>query len=292
MPPTVAQAFAPARVGPTIPSTLTFTLRNANAFTLTQSNFSDTLPTGVTISSSAAPASTCTGANGSLSATTNSITLSDANIPPNGSCTVTVSVSSAAAGSYTNAVAANALMTGPAGGNAAASQAMLTVTVPNPPTVSEAFAPASVGQNGSSTLTITLNNSNAYALTSVGLNATLPGNLTVKSSPAAASSCGGTLSAPMSSVTLSGATIPANGSCTLTLTVSSGTVGTYANSIAVSAVTSTPAGANTAPASATLTVTASSGGGGGAFEWPDVLLLAGVLLVARGRARSAALPRR
>jgi hypothetical protein len=196
---------------------------------------------------------------------------------------VTVSVSSAAAGSYTNVIVANALMTGPAGGNSAASQAMLTVTVPNPPTVSEAFAPASVGQNGTSILTITLGNSNAYALTSVGLNATLPGNVTVKSSPPAVNSCGGTLSAATSSVTLVGATIPAKGSCTLTLTVSSGTVGTYANSIATSAVTSTPAGGNTAPASATLTVTASSGGGGGALEWPDLLALAGVLLVARGR---------
>ncbi len=283
VPPTVAQTFAPASVGETIPSTLTFTLRNANAFTLTQSNFSDTLPVGMVIANSAAPASTCTGANGSLTNTSNSIALSGANIPPNGSCTVTVSVSSAVAGSYTNAIAANALMTGPAGGNAAASQAKLTVTVPNPPTVSEAFAPANVGQNGNSTLTITLANSNAYALTAVGLNATLPANLTVKSSPAAASGCGGTLSAPMSSVSLSGASIPANGSCTLTLTVSSGTVGTYANSIAASAVTSTPAGGNTTPASATLTVTASSGGGGGAVEWPDVLLLAGVLLVARGR---------
>jgi hypothetical protein len=163
---------------------------------------------------------------------------------------------------------------------------MLTVTVPNPPTVSEAFAPASVGLNGHSTLTITLANSNAYALTAVGLTVTLPSNLTVKSSPAAASSCGGTLSAPMSGVTLSGATIPANGRCTLTLTVSSGTAGTYANSIAASAVTSTPAGGNTASASATLTVTASSGGGG-ALEWSDLLALAGVLLMARGRSRSA-----
>jgi serine protease len=292
VPPTVAQAFAPASVGKTIPSILTFTLRNANAFTLTQSNFSDTLPVGMMIANSSAPASTCTGANGALTNTSTSIALTGANIPPNGSCTVTMSVSSAAAGSYTNVIAANALMTGPAGGNAAASQAMLTVTVPKPPTVSEAFAPASVGQNGNSTLTITLGNSNAYALTSVGLNATLPGNLTVKSSPTAASSCGGTMSAPMSSVTLSGATIPANGSCTLTLTVSSATVGTYANSIAASAVTSTPAGGNTAPASATLTVTASSGGGGGALQWPDLLALAGALLMARGRSRSVSVARR
>jgi len=57
-----------------------------------------------------------------------------------------------------------------------------------------------------------------------------------------------------------------------------------------------PAGSNAAPASATLTVTADAsgptgvapggggGGGGGALDWTDILLIAGVLLVARGHA--------
>ena len=85
---------------------------------------------------------------------------------------MTVSVSSSAAGSYTNTIAANALMTGPAGGNAAAApSSTLTVITPNPPAVAEAFSPASVGSEWNSTLTITLSNSNAYALTAVGLTA-------------------------------------------------------------------------------------------------------------------------
>jgi hypothetical protein len=175
-------------------------------------------------------------------------------------------------------------MTGPAGGNVAPSSSTLSVTVPNPPTVSEAFAPASVTVNTSATLTITLSNSNTYALTAVGLTTMLPSNLTVKSSPAPTTSCGGTLSAPTSSVTLSGATIPASSSCTVTLTVSSGTAGSYPNSIAAGALTSTPAGANTAAATATLTVTAASGGGGGALDWLDVMFVTGVLLIGRSQA--------
>ncbi len=299
IPPTVAQAFSPASTGPGIASTLTFTLNNANGYALTQSNFSDSLPAGVTIATSPAPATTCTGANAGLNAAGNTVTLTDANIPANGSCTLTVSVSSNAAGTYTNAVAANALMTGPAGGNAAAPSSTLTITTPNPPAVAEAFSPSSVGQNGSSTLTITLSNSNAYPMTAVGLSHALASGLTAKSSPAAINTCGGTLPAPTSSVALSGATVPASGACTVTLTVSSGTAGSYKDTIAAGAVTTALAGSNTAPATATLTVTASGGGGGGgALDWLDVLFVAGVLLAGRGQAarrrfgRSSASPPR
>ncbi len=285
IPPTVAQAFSPANTGPGIASTLTFTLNNANGYALTQSNFTDTLPNGVTVVSSPAPATTCTGANAAVSATSNIVTLSNANIPVNGSCTVTLSVSSAAVGTYTNMVAANALMTGPAGGNAATSSSTLTIIAPHPPAVAEAFSPSSVGQNAGSTLTITLSNSNAFPLTAVALTHALASGLTAKSSPAAANTCGGTLPAPTSSVTLSGATIPASGACTITLTVSSGTAGSYKDTIATGAVTTTPAGSNTAAATATLTVSASGGGGGGggALDWLDVMFAAGVLLAGRAR---------
>ncbi|MGO9514987.1 MAG: S8 family serine peptidase [Steroidobacteraceae bacterium] len=297
--PTVAAAFSPGTVGPSIASTLTFTLNNANGYALTQSNFSDSLPSGLTVASSPAPATTCTGAYARVSATSNTVSLSDANIPVNGSCTVTVSVSGSAVGSYTNSIAANALMTGPAGGNSATASSTLMVTTPNPPTVAEAFSPASVGQNANSTLTITLSNSNAYALTAVGLNHALPSGVTAESSPAVTNTCRGTLPAPTSSVALSGATIPASSACTVTLTVSSGTVGSYKDTIGAGAVTSTPAGSNTAAATATLTVTASGGGGGGALDWLDIMLAAGVLLVGRGQAArrrlgrsSASAPRR
>jgi len=278
--PTVGQMFSPAAVGQGIPSVLTFTLNNANAYTLTQTSFSDTLPAGLTIAGSPAPTTTCTGANGSLTTSSNSITLNGGNIPPKGGCTVTVSVAASALGTYTNTVAANALITGPAGANTASSAASLSVTAPKPPTVTEAFSPASIGQNGSATLTITFSNPNAYALASAHFSETLPSNLTVKSSPQAATTCNGALSAAGGSVTLSGALIPASGSCSIMLTVGSGSVGSYTNTIAASALTAVPASANAAGATASLSVTASSGGGG-AVDWLDITFVAGVLLAGR-----------
>jgi hypothetical protein len=66
----------------------------------------------------------------SLTSTTTSVSLADANIPADGNCTVTVPVESATPGTYTASLAAQALMTAPAGGNSAAATASLTVTAP------------------------------------------------------------------------------------------------------------------------------------------------------------------
>ena len=60
----------------------------------------------------------------------NQVTMAGANIPAKGSCSMTISVMSAAAGSYANMIAANALSTASAGGNAASASASLTVTAP------------------------------------------------------------------------------------------------------------------------------------------------------------------
>ena len=278
--PTMSQAFVPASVGESVASTLTITLSNANGFALTQTGLSDTLPSALTIASTPTPATTCTGAAKSLTAAANVVTLSDAIIPANSSCTVRVTVSSTTAGTYTNSLAPNALSTGPAGGNTATSAAALVVTVPVAPSVTQAFSPSTITQNGVATLTVTVSNSNAYALTGAALTDTLPSNLSIKSSPVAATTCGGTLSAASSTATLSGATLAASGSCTMTLSVTSATAGSYTNTIAASALTTSPATANAA-ASATLTVTAPSKGGGGELDGWDTLFVVGVLLAGR-----------
>jgi serine protease len=128
--PTITQAFAPASVGQNVASTLTVTLTNTNAFVLTQSNFTENLPVSVTVSATPVPTTTCTGAGLALTNTTGAVTLTGGNIPANGSCTVTMSVQSATAGSYTNTIAANSLTTGPAGANTVPATATLTVTAP------------------------------------------------------------------------------------------------------------------------------------------------------------------
>ena len=134
--PTVTADFSPAAVGENVVSMLTLTLANANGFALTQSSLTETLPAGLDMAKAAtaaalAPATTCTGSAATLSASAASVTLSNAIIPARSSCTITVPVQSAANGSYLNTIAVNALSTGPAGQNAVAAGATLTVRPPS-----------------------------------------------------------------------------------------------------------------------------------------------------------------
>jgi serine protease len=177
-----------------------------------------------------------------------------------------------------------------AGTAATACPTPLTVT-PAAPTVAESFSPVSIGENVASTLTITFNNSNAFALTQTGFTETLPANLTVQTSPAPTTTCtggSGTLTSSTTTVALAGAEIPIKGSCTLTLSVKSATAGHYTNMIVAHALSTGPAGSNAASASASVTVTAPSGGGGGggALDWLDMMFVVGVLLAGRRQARS------
>jgi serine protease len=178
-----------------------------------------------------------------------------------------------------------------AGSTAGACPVALSAS-PSAPNVTPMFAPATVVVNSVSTLTLTLANSNPFALTQSGLTQTLPAGLTVATSGASAAagvatSCGGaglSLTNTSNTLTLTGAIIPAQGSCSITMPVQSTTPGSYALSVAAHALTTGPAGTNAQSASATLTVNAPSGGGG-AFDWWDGLFITGVLLAGRRHVR-------
>jgi serine protease len=171
-----------------------------------------------------------------------------------------------------------------AGTAATACPSPLTVT-PVSPTVTEAFSPTSVGENVASTLTITFSNTNGFDLTQASFTETAPASLSIQTSPVPTTTCtgaSGTLTSSMSAVTLAGADIPANGSCSMTLSVKSATAGGYTNAIAVKALSTGPAGGNSASASASLTVMApSGGGGGGGVDWLDMMFIVGVILAGR-----------
>jgi serine protease len=179
-------------------------------------------------------------------------------------------------------------------GSAAGACPIALAMIPSAPAVTAAFAPASVAENVVAMLTITLHNSNGFALTQSSLTETLPANLSIATTSsgslaeAPSTTCGGaavSLTNTTSTVTLSGANIPANGTCSITLPVQTAMPGTYMNTVAAKALTTGPAGANAASATATLTVVAPSGGGGGAFDWWDMMFVAGVLLAGRPHAK-------
>lgn len=116
------------------------------------------------------------------------------------------------------------------------SPATCAVTVLAKPTITKSFSPATIAPNGTSTVTLTLNNSNNVSLTNVAFTDTLPtspGSMVVANPANPSNTCGGTLTATAGSgtISLSGGTINASGSCTVTVDVTAPTAGDYSNTV-------------------------------------------------------------
>jgi hypothetical protein len=258
--PVLGKAFNPASITVGGLSTLTVTLSNPNASIATlTAPLIDTLPADVVIAPVPNAATTCNG-SGLPIATPGSGTVTlpaGRTIPANGSCTLTVNVTAANGGAYLNTLGIGALVTSN-GNNANPAIAPLTVIPPVmiPPTLGKAFNPSTIHEKGVTTLTITLSNPNAAVATlTAPLVDTLPGGVVIAGKPNASNTCSGfvTSVAGRGTVTLTGGSIPANGSCTLTVDVTSATQGDYTNTLLAGALV-TDAGNNDSPATAVLTV--------------------------------------
>lgn len=128
-----------------------------------------------------------------------------------------------------------------------------------PPTIAKAYNSGSVALNGTTALTFQLSNPNSGStLTGVGFTDNLPSGQVVANPNGLSGSCGGGTigaSAGSGSVSVSGASLASNASCTFSVDVTGTVAGTQKNT--TSAVTSNEAG-NGATASATLIVAATS----------------------------------
>ncbi|MDX2220918.1 MAG: hypothetical protein SF172_18020, partial [Burkholderiales bacterium] len=260
--PTVSKTFSPSSMPLNGTSTLTITVTNANAVPMAGLQVTDVFPNlpaqmslaNVTTSNTCGGTLTDSG-GGALNVGDVGVRVTGGSVAANSSCVITVNVTAATAGAYTNTIAIGGVQTANAGVNSTAGSAILNVLAP--PTVTKSYAPNPVVAGGTSVLTITINNPNSFAsMTGVAFTDTNPTNLLNTATPAGNSTCGGTVTANASgtSVALSGGTIPASGSCVITVNQSAATAGAYANTIAIGDVTTTNAGSNTAAANATLNV--------------------------------------
>src|ERR1035438_3748744 len=123
------------------------------------------------------------------------------------------------------------------------------------PTIAKAFNPTTIQSGGSSVVTLTLSNSNGSALTGGALTDTL--TTVLAAGGAVGGTCTGTtpssLSAGATALSFTGITIP-SGSCTVTFSVTSSTVGGNPNTTSGVTTGQTPT-AGTVSNTATLTVT-------------------------------------
>lgn len=262
--PAVSKAFSPSVMAQGGVSTMTLTVLNSSVTAASGGALVDSYPAGMVNANPSNIATTCDGvpfaAAPVLTATPGAASFSATSLyfPGNSSCIITVRVTAAAAGAYTNTIPAGGL-TSSNGANGTAASATLTTLLP--PLVSKVFIPAAVGVGASSTLVISLTNPNATAISGAGFTDTYPASagIYVNATPAnGATICaGGSVTAANggASVTLAGGTIAANGTCTVTVNVTaSATPGAYGNTIGAGGVTTANAGSNAAAASSTLTV--------------------------------------
>ena len=255
MPLVLSKVFTPASIGTNDSTLLKITLTNNNAYAVTGAAFTDNYPGAMV--NTGAPAGTISGAgcSGTVTAVANgtALALSSGSVPANASCDVTANVTSASSGTYTNS--SGAVSTSNVGSSSAVN-GMLVVL--NHVTVAKSFTPTAVSTNGSSLLRITVSNPNSVAATGVAFTDSYPAGLVNTSTPGASLSgvgCSGTVTASANgtALSLSGGSVPASGSCTISANVTSASAGSYANNSG--AVSTANAGAG-ASAGATLTVTA------------------------------------
>ena len=270
-PAALAKSFTPAAVVTGQSSVLTITVTNNTGAAVSNATLTDNFPAGLVVAATPTVGGTCiTPGGGSLTNTAggalvggeNAVKLSGATIAAGvASCTVTVNVTSADSGSYCNQLGIGALATTEGVTNPAVSNNVCLGVSGSPVTISKAFAnTGNRSQTETNVLVVTLSNSSASAVTGVAVTDTLPAGVVIANAPTTATTCGGTVTAVAGSgsMGLSGATIPASGSCTFRATTIGTTTGLKTNTVPIGAVTSAQGYTNPNPATSSFTVTSSA----------------------------------
>ncbi|HLJ27705.1 MAG TPA: Ig-like domain-containing protein [Candidatus Angelobacter sp.] len=254
-PPAILKAFGSANVPLNGTSSLTFTITNpaVNGVAQVGVAFTDALPAGIVVATPNGLISTC-GGTATATAGSGSITLTGGGIAVNSSCTVSVNVTGVTAGIYTNSTT----VTSTNGGTGNTTTANLSVATP--PTISKAFGAATIPLNATTSLTFTINNPNtSLALTGFLFTDSLPAGLVVATPSGLSNTCGGTATATAGSsvVSLTGAGVPANALCTISLNVQGASAGVKNNTTGV--VAANESGPGTTSNTATIAVVAAAG---------------------------------
>ena len=233
-PPFNVKVYGSATVGVGGTTTLDLTINNVGTTTLTAVTGSDTLPADQVIATPNGLLSACTPGSslGTITAVagTNLITIGTSTILAAGACTVQVNVTGTAPGALPNVFNAADAVVG--AGNPAVG--VLTVLAIGPPTIAKAFgtSPILLGATTSLKFTITAPN----ALTNVNFTDFLPAGLVVATPPVLTNTCGGVAAAASggNTVSLTGGSFAAAGTCTITVNVTGVAPGIKVNSVTVS----------------------------------------------------------
>jgi hypothetical protein len=219
--PQISASFSGAQAPVSARVTAEFSIKNPDA-AHTRTNVSVEVIFSVALVAST-PRTVC---GGTLTTSGNAVMLAGATISPSATCQVANIVVPATEPGVIKLQSSNVLSDVNAGNSTTAS-----IQVFQPPTLTAAFKPSVVAGGATSVLTFTAANPavNTFPISSIGLAAKLPAGIVVRSAMSSAGPCGGTLTvtAP-DQIQVAGWTVPANGSCRVSVSVVSSQAGTFA----------------------------------------------------------------
>jgi LPXTG-site transpeptidase (sortase) family protein len=266
---TLVKGFDPLTVFGGAASTMSIQLINPGTVALTGIAFTDNMPSGMILANSLNfNVGTCGGTLSGVPGAS-SFSYSGGSLPASGTCTLTLSATMIVNGNLTNIIPANAVTTLNGASNPDPAEASLT-NLPGA-SVSKFFSSNPIAAGSYSLLTITIQNTGNVALSGMGLKDTLPGTLPAglvianPPAPAPTNTCGGALLALAGTqiIELTNGSLVASSSCSIVVTVTGNTPGTYQNTIPAGTLSSGQGATNHSIATDTLVVKAKSDERGG-----------------------------
>jgi LPXTG-site transpeptidase (sortase) family protein len=263
----VVKGFNPLTVFGGSASTLSIELLNPNNMPMNGITFSDHMPSGMIIANPASPSvGNCGGAIQAIPGS-DSFTFSSGTLTNHTSCTLTIRVTMTVNGNLTNVIEQGAVTTASGASNPDPAEATLT-NLPGA-SISKAFSPNTVRAASPAALTFTIQNTGTVALTGMGFDDRLPGDLPIGlkivASPTPTNTCGGTFTAVPGTqlIKLVNGALGLNASCTIVVYVTGDIQGSYTNTIETGTLKTNEGATNHDSTSDTLTVTGSTPGGNG-----------------------------
>ncbi len=250
-PPTLSKSFGAPSITVGGTTSLSFTVTNPNAATTLHGiGFTDTLPSGLVVSTPNGLTGSCGGGTITATAGTGTVSLSGASLAGGAACTFSVNVTGTSPGSQVNTTSSITSTEGGTGTTASASIMVMAAT----PTLATAFGAATIPLNGSTSLSFTITNPSGNGTsTGISFSDVLPAGLVVATPNGLTGSCGGgtiTATAGTGTISLSSASLADGASCTFSVNVTGTAAGIKNNSATIS---STLGGTgNTATASLTV----------------------------------------
>ncbi len=231
--PVITKIDGGSTINPGANTTYTVTVTNNSGGTLQNSFFKDPAVPYLTVNSlscAAANGATCPIANNTVADMQGptGIPIPSTNLPNNSSLIFTIDASVSSAAPLGSHLINTASVSIGSSSNSASDDDLIVLA----PSAAKSFSPSTITEGAVSVLTITLANPTASPVTGVAFTDTYPAGLVNTASASAATTCGGTVTASDNgnSLALSGGTIPASGSCTVTVNVTSAAAGSYSNS--------------------------------------------------------------